>query len=246
MGPVTWDTPTGGFDTWASRRAPSPGQTDFDLYVALKLHVYERLNKGGPAAARPDPRSGISSRRIHRLLTNHASNTCVGLFGLTPYFVRERLRQLNHGTVLLRDGRGFRGSQMYRWNEAVEPWTMRAYQHLRRLLPSAPAAGLTLYRLREAFEGRSFGFDDYVRVFRRLRSRLVARRWYSIAAIDADSPHFTRLLRRHLDELVRQGLVGALGEARLQLTPAGVEAAHWIELFAYSAPWQAAADPSIQ
>lgn len=222
-------------------------QPEFSLYVFVKLQVYQRVGQlagGGP----PGPRavdsvlSGITARRIHSLMTargrtlQQQRRQYTDFFDISSYFVRERLKSLNHGTILLENGRGLRHSIRYRWNEPIEERTLSDYGKMRALIGDHLSFGLDLYRIVDHFGTDPFALADVVQVFRDHRQRFIERRWYEISTrTPSRAPQFTQFLLQRLGDLRAFGLLEADASGQsFRVAPRGLDVALIFELFAYS------------
>lgn len=224
-----------------SSRFPSD-LPEFSLYVAIKLYVYRHLRDRNVRA----PRTSLelppfNARRLHRLLAQRGvtrPGAFADFYDVSPYFIRQRLQQLNHGTVLSLVGRGLRGAANYRWNERLSDAALNSFRELQRILGEDLHFALDLLRTYDAFGSAAFGIHQFVEVFRRFRERSVVRRWYRISTgTSAKSPIFTGLVLSRLRKLIALGLVERAPSGYL-LSPRGEQAAIWVELFAYSAEYR--------
>lgn len=234
--------------TTTPRKSTLPtDQPEFAVYAALKFYIYGNLDLPRFAAQfQKTPAQerwffSLSSRKVHRMLclpstTLETPTTWYSDFvDVSPYFIRERLNNLNHGTYLARQGRGLRGAVVYQWSEAPDEDTLRSFRRLREHLGSRLNLALDLHRLMEEFGGRQFSTAEFLRLFQAYRNQCLARRWYGLRTDTTPrSTRFSRLLLTRLNELVTLGLIQSDGP-RVRLTEKGHEIAHWFELFVYSA-----------
>jgi hypothetical protein len=165
----------------AQHAGVDPMRLDFSLYAFLKLYVYQRVVRSLPAlraqgkpleAAVPAP---FSARRVYHLLTRGGTDTLTDLFDISPYYIRNRLQGLNHGTTLEATGRGVRNSLTYRWNEPVRAPTVETFRKIHQAVDGRLALALDLFRLVEAFGFEPFSRSDAVQVFQEHRARCLAR-----------------------------------------------------------------------
>lgn len=228
------------------RRYVSTDESEFAVYAALKLYVYERLARTFERAVAANAVPILSVRRMHKLLSGRASRSpeprppFTEFFDISAHFIRERMKALNHGTVLQAVGRGLRGAVHYRWTEPLSEASGRSFRELQRALPRNTHFAPDLFRIFDSHGQERFSVEEFLSGFRALRSRLVARRWYDLnASGNRDALQYTRFLENRLAEYVRLGLVEAV-DGRFRLSDRGMEAALWFEVFAYSAPFRSA------
>lgn len=131
-------------------------------------------------------------------------------------------------------GTGLRNALNYAWVERILPATLRSYQSLHSVLGRSAPMALDVARLSDAFGADAFTRCQHLDLFRTLRSRIIERRWYTLAVDDRDDgARYMAFLRRRLDTLVGAGLIQAAGPD-LRLAPRGEEAAHWLDLLVHS------------
>ncbi len=224
---------------------------EFSLYVAIKIYLYQRLiavMRGAPQDGRMPQAilGGLSARKLCRIMSSrrrdpkNKSDQFTDFFDTSTQFVRERLKSLNHGTVIDLRGHGLRNANLYAWNEPVTDSTISSFRALHQALGGRMNLALDLYRMAEHFPpATEIRVTDFVHLFRDYRKRFVERRWYQISTTtQASSILFTRFLMGRLAELVRTGLLATdPSGTELRFTARGLEAAHWFELFAYSASY---------
>lgn len=228
----------------------SPDLPEFSIYAFLKIGVYERALHAGQGPDRPLVPAfqayleRFSSRRLHTLMIAGSTdgklhNTqFTDFFDISSYFVRERMKNLNHGTVLQSKGRGLRGAVTYRWKEPLDASTFSSFLQLRATLDTRLPYAVDLWRIAEEFTEGSFTQDEFVRLFRRHRDNFVSRRWYELVTRSASgSPEYTRFLLARLEGLAADGFIAKDGEG-WRLTEKGKQASHWFELFVYSAAYR--------
>ena len=215
---------------------------EFSFYAFLKFYVYSHVQRGQrvpEAPLQPQVPRPFSSHRVHRLMTGAAGKQFTDFFDLSSYFVRTRLQNLNHGTVLVQTGRGLRNSMTYQWNEGIDSSTYQSFLRLRGLLGNDLGLALDVFRLFSAFGTAAFARERFIDLFRAQRDQYVERKWYKIStSIPSNSVQFTTFLLRRLADLVNAGLL-AESSGQLQLTKKGEDVHHWMELFLYSVRYDA-------
>ena len=227
-----------------SKRAETldPAMLEFSFYAFLKFYVYSFIQRShvggeGPSPVRvPKP---FSSHRVHRLMTGAAGKQFTDFFDLSSYFVRTRLQNLNHGTVLVQTGRGMRNSMTYQWNEGIDASTYQSFLRLRGLLGNDLGLALDVFRLFSRFGTAPFPRESFIELFRAQRDQYVERKWYKIStSIPSNSVQFTTFLLRRLGALIQAELL-VESSGQLQLTRKGEDVHHWMELFLYSVRYEA-------
>lgn len=224
---------------------------EFSLYAFIKLRIYQRINQavrvGRPLTGELlEPLlKGISARRIHfqmtsrRQVANEMTKQFSDFFDMSSYYVRERLRSLNHGTVLRESGRGSRHAVNYEWNEPIDEKILASFQRMQDVLGGSLNFAPDVYRIEQEFGDAAFGMISLVRLFQEHRRRFVQRKWYRLSTSSPRAPRLTQFLGGRIEDLVEAGLVeGALPEGPFRLTARGREAAHWFELFVFSVAYR--------
>lgn len=207
---------------------PSEDAPEYAVYVVLKLDACERRLRGAPG------RPPITARWLQSFLQRLARlrDGPLELQDTTSHFVRERLRDLNHGTALQAVDTG--GPLRYNWTEVLGEATMRSYREMRTLLQGRPFLGLDVARLESVFQGDAFTTEGFLEVFRTLHEASVRRRWYSLASrLDTAGAAHTALLLRRLGDLRALGLVEGSAMS-LRLTRRAHAATHWFHLVVHS------------
>lgn len=207
---------------------PADDAPEFPVYLALKVDACERRLRGHAG------RRSITARWLHAMLDRLATSSdgMLELHGVTSHFVRERLRDLNHGTAL--QAIDASGPAQYAWTEVLGDATMHSYRQLRRLLGGRPYLALDLWRVDVEFQDEPFRAEEFVDLFKALRDRCLTRRWYSLtSALATESAQYTSFVLRRLRDLVRLGLVAPEGDT-LRLTPRARAACHWFALVVHS------------
>lgn len=217
-----------------TRRQVAPGEAEFPIYVALKLAQCERALRGGAGKT-------ITARRTHMAIVGRrpSETAQAELFDTSSYFVRERLKNLNHGTVLKAREETGPLSQVYDWNEALNQGTLQSYRELRAVLGGRVHLALDVYRLSSEFGSRVFTVGDFVQWFKQRREGHLARRWYSLSTRKS-SAIFGQFLHERLQQLVAMGLVAPVGRDGFQATRKAELAAHWLDLLLNSVDYPAA------
>lgn len=218
---------------------PSVADPEFPVYAALKLHLHDRLRKGHPGLP------PICARNVQALL-ERASREATGmaeLHGVTSHFLRERLRNLNHGTVLLEVGPGLRDALMYLWKEPTNRGTIQSHAELQALMGEHVFLALDLSRMAQMFGTSPVKVETYFDYFQWLRRRIVGRPWSKLTKHNAAGPEFVHFLAQRVRLLVKKGwLIERNGWMRL--SPAGQAAAYWFDLFMHSVDYGPTASKS--
>lgn len=224
-----------------------PSRMEFSLYAFLKMYVYERIlhllpqleRMNKPLADGVPP--AFSARRIHRAMATRTTSSSAKRAGFTdfydisPYFLRNRLQGLNHGTALQEKGRGVRNSVTYEWKEPVDRPTLDSYRKLRDLVGGATELALDVFRIVDAFGTQPFHRNDFVDLFRHKRNQYVKRRWYKISTrTPSGSVQFTTFLLDRLQAMLDDGAVEAAGRDMFCVSEKGENVYDWMELFLYS------------
>jgi hypothetical protein len=211
----------------AYRRPDAP---EYPIYVALKLYVHDRSLR--------DPRklATITPRWLHALLQS-AGRTASGmaeLHGVTSHFLRERLRNLNHGTALQELKPGLRQALTFMWNEPTNPGSLHSYAQLNALLGNRPLLAVDVARVGAHFGTEPFGDAAFVELFRAARRRLFQRPWYALrGAEEAGGPEYSHFLVQRRELLAQLGLIVPAG-AGWRLSRKGELCTYWFELLVHS------------
>ncbi len=196
--------------------APLPDAEEYPVYAALKLDMCERLRENPDAARETEYTSRRFQVRFVPGRKGGQGRRISSLYGITPYFLRDRLAHLNHGTIIEETRRGLRNARVYQWREPIHPSNLDAFEHLHRLTHGQPELALDASILLDAFQGGWFSFRDAVR---RLQAASVGAR---------ATPDQTRFLIHRTRQLRTAGLL--TGTDTLQLSRTGEEAAAWFTL----------------
>lgn len=224
-------------------------EPEFGLYLAIKFRAAQemsqhlRLEDAAVVSTRLPPGLLFSARRVHQLLqpprrgSGISGREFTDFYDVSSHFIRDRLKNLNHGTFLRRRGSGLRDAATYQLSSPLAASEFYSYLQLRELLGNRIELGLDTYRTAEAFSNSSFSFQEFVHLHQAHRERLIGRRWYRIrSATAASSPQFTRFVANRLQQLVAADFV-VKDKNQYRIAAKGQEVAHWLELFAYSAPF---------
>lgn len=204
---------------------PRPGTPEFPVYAALKMKICKDLvNSEG---SRLNGKWVFTARRLWRSLASDPDQGRVmDLYGRNIYHLRERLRKLNHGTIIELDGRGLRRAVQYAWREPIPRSTLHAFKQLRSGLGKDLPFALDVHAIIEEFGMGPFRAEEFMRTF---QERLGGEGRASPRA--AAPTDLARFLQARLKRLKRHGLVGSAPDGSLCLTRSGRTIGHWFELF---------------
>ncbi|MEA3202852.1 MAG: hypothetical protein QOI63_518 [Thermoplasmata archaeon] len=207
-----------------------PDAAEYPIYVALKLYVHERSRRETHKLAT------ITPRWLHALLQS-AGRTSAGmaeLHGVTSHFLRERLRNLNHGTALQELKPGLRQALTFMWNEPPNPGSLHSYAQLSALLGGRTLLAVDIARVAAHFGTEPFDDAAFVDLFRAARKRLFQRPWYALrGAEDAAGPDYSLFLVQRRELLAQLGFLVPAGD-RWRLGRKGELCTYWFELLVHS------------
>ncbi|MGB1585879.1 MAG: hypothetical protein ACPHID_02380 [Thermoplasmatota archaeon] len=206
------------------------------LYAALKLQLHSRAAQGAVRAPT------VTVRRAHRAFNAKSQqpeqmhDQFTDFLGASPYWIRERMSALNHGTFLREDGRRSRGAIQYRWEAPISDADQTAFEHIQRLTDHHIALIPDLRRIWSSFGEEPFGRRDFLKATISARKKTLTRRWYELAATKVTPTHLAHYLAARLDHMVNCGLVAPAThhDESLQLTRRGLETMQWVNVFLYS------------
>jgi len=211
----------------AYRRPEAP---EYPIYVALKLFMHERLLRGAPKL--PE----LNAHWLHTVLTKAGrdSSGMAELHGVSSHFLRERMRNLNHGTALRELEPGIKKTLGYVWNEPSNPGTLHSYAQLSTLLAQQCLLAVDVGRIAKRFGTATFDQSACCELFRGVRRQLLTRPWYTLrGAEQVDAPEFARFMGERRRRLLDLGLLVADGQG-FRVSRKGELCTYWLDLFVNS------------
>lgn len=208
-----------------------PEAAEYPIYVALKLYVHDRSLRDARKAAT------ITPRWLHALLQNagRSSAGMAELHGVTSHFLRERLRNLNHGTALTELKPGLRQALAFMWNEPSNPGALHSFAQLSNLLGGRCLLAVDVARVHGRFGTQPFTDAAFVELFRSARKRLFERPWYALrGAEEAAAPEYSHFLVERRALLAQLGLLVPADGGQWRLSRKGELCTYWFELFLHS------------
>lgn len=227
-------------------RAAVIDEPEFPHYVAAKFYVYHNLmqkvvlRSGSPRPAHGSSKETVRVRSLRDWLGAGAGKgpgnpgTFSDFTDTTHQLFRERLQSLNHGSVLKEIGRGARRAVEYHWVEPVLYSNVCSFLALRRLVGNDYALAFDAYRLREIFQEKTFKKEEFHQLFQHYWTLQKPMRWYRLLRDSmGESLRFKEALNHRLGHMAGAGIIRKEDAAHV-LTPKGLEAAHWVDLFVHS------------